>query len=194
MQIKRRKVLLEQLHTDGTLRTRLRGLSVVHRDFLQQCRAAGLTTVDYPFNTADRAIRALSTRLKAELLSNFRIAAHSAGATHLKGLPRNNDEVSSPAATHPYQVVEFDGHRLDIRLKIVPDPMGFEHEFEIGRVWLLVIINVCTRAVLGYHLVLGREYNRYDVVKPIENALKPHRSRIFIIAGLSYGSQEGFQA
>jgi putative transposase len=76
LQIKRRKFLLEQLHTDGTLRTLLRGLTVVHREFLQPCRAAGLTAVDYPFNTADRAIRALLMRLKAEMLRNFSVAAH----------------------------------------------------------------------------------------------------------------------
>jgi putative transposase len=55
-----------------------------------------------------------------------------------------------------------------------------------------VIIDVCTRAVLGYHLVLGREYSRYDVVKTIENALEPHRSPTFSIPGLSYGLHEGF--
>ncbi len=61
--------------------------------------------------------------------------------------------------TRPYQMVEFDGHRIGLRLKVVVrDPLGFEHEFEIERVWLLVIIDVCTRAVLGYHLVLAREY------------------------------------
>jgi transposase InsO family protein len=101
--------------------------------------------------------------------------------------------MSSPTATRPCQVVEFDGHRLDIRLKmVIPDPLGFEHEFEIERVWLLVIIDVCTRAVLGYNLVLGREYSRYDVIKTIENTLEPHRSRTFTIPGLSYGPQEGF--
>jgi putative transposase len=132
-------------------------------------------------------------RLKAEMLRNFSVAAHSAGATNLKGLPRDDGEISLPAATRPYQVVEFDGHRLDIRLKVVvSDPLGFEHEFEIERVWLLVIIDVCTRAVLGYHLVMGREYSRYDVIKTIENALEPHRSRTFSIPGLSYGLQEGF--
>jgi hypothetical protein len=105
-------------------------------------------------------------RLKAEMLRNFSVAAHLAGATNLKGLPRDDGEISLPAATRPYQVVEFDGHRLDIRLKVVvSDPLGFEHEFEIERVWLLVIIDVCTRAVLGYHLVMGREYSRYDVAK-----------------------------
>jgi hypothetical protein len=63
--------------------------------------------------------------------------------------------MSSLAATRPYQVVEFDEHRLDIRLKVVmSDPLGLKHEFEIERIWLLVIIDVCTRAVLGYSLVL----------------------------------------
>jgi putative transposase len=68
LQVKRRKVLLEQIHTDGALRTRVSGLSIVHREFLQQCRLVGLTAIDYPFNTEDRAIRVLSRRLKGEML------------------------------------------------------------------------------------------------------------------------------
>ncbi|WP_408320903.1 MULTISPECIES: hypothetical protein [unclassified Paraburkholderia] len=55
-------------------------------------------------------------------------------------------------------MVEFDGHRLDIRLKVVTrDPFGFEHEFEIERAWLPVIIDVCTRAVFGYHIACPNE-------------------------------------
>lgn len=193
LQVKQRKVLLEQMHTEGRLRTRLRGLQALHDDFLRQCRAVGLTAADYPFNTAGHAIRALSRRLKAEMLRSFGTAARAAGASHLKGLPRYDNETGTPAATRPYQVVEFDGHRLDIRLKVVVrDPLGFEHEFEMERVWLLVIIDVCTRAVLGYHIVLAREYSRYDVIKTIENALEPHRPRTFTIPGLAYGPHDGF--
>jgi len=60
------------------------------------------------------------------MLRNFGVAAHSAGATHLKGLPRVDDQIFSPTAKRPYRVVEFDGHRLNIRLKVViPDPLGF---------------------------------------------------------------------
>ena len=90
-------------------------------------------------------------------------------------------------------MVEFDGHRLDIRLKVVVrDPLGFDHEFEIERVWLLVIIDVCTRAVLGYHLCLAREYSRYDVIKTVEKALEPHRLRSFTIPGLGFDPHDGF--
>lgn len=58
----------------------------------------------------------------------------------------------------PYQIVGIDSHRLDVRLKVVVrDPLGFEHEFEMERIWLLVIIDVCTHEVLGYHVLLARE-------------------------------------
>ena len=38
------------------------------------------------------------------------------------------------------------------------DPLGFEQELEIERIWLLVIVDVWRRAVLGYHVSLNREY------------------------------------
>ncbi|BCG01575.1 hypothetical protein PPGU19_095350 (plasmid) [Paraburkholderia sp. PGU19] len=192
-QLKRRRVTLEQIHTEGRLHTRLSGLQPLHVEFLWQCRSAGLTVGDYPFNTRGRAIRSLAAHLKAEMLRNFATGARAAGASHLKGIPRHEDDFASPPATRPYQVVEFDGHRLDIRLKVVVrDQLGFEHEFEIERVWLLAIIDVSTRAVLGYHIALGREYSRYDVIKTIENALEPHRPRTFTIPGLTYGPRDGF--
>jgi hypothetical protein len=156
LQVKRRRVTLEQIHTEDRLHTRLSGLQPLHVEFLWQCRSAGLTVGDYPFNTRGRAIRSLAAHLKAEMLRNFATGARAAGASHLKGIPRHEDDFGSPPATRPYQVVEFDGHRLDIRLKVVVrDQLGFEHEFEIERVWLLAIIDVCTRAVLGYHIALA---------------------------------------
>jgi hypothetical protein len=89
LQIKQRRVMLEQIGTDGRLRTRLRGLQSLHEEFLRQCRIAGLTAADYPFNTAGRAIRSVSQRLKAEMLHSFGTAARSAGALLIsRGYPR----------------------------------------------------------------------------------------------------------
>ncbi|WP_416365651.1 hypothetical protein [Paraburkholderia terrae] len=178
LQPKQHRVKLDQLDTDDGLHTRLRGLKALHAEFLQQCRQAGLTAMDYPFNTKSRAIRSLSTCVKAELLRGFGIAARAAGASHLKGLPRPDDVTGAPTATRPYQVVEFDGHKLDIRLKIVVhDPLGFAHEFEIERVWLLAIIDVCTRAVLGHHLVIAlrareKRWTSAGPLKILESAVR----------------------
>ena len=186
------KVSVEQITTDNGLRLRVRGLTALHIDFLAQCRAIKLTSADYPFNTDHMGIRALGKAVRAQCLRTFERASHLAGASHLKGMPKSSSS-SAPAAVQAFDVVEFDGHRLDVRLKVVVrDPLGFEQEFEIERIWLLVIVDVWSRAVLGYHLSLNREYSRYDVIRTIENALSPHRAREFTLAGIGYGEHGGF--
>ena len=71
---------------------------------------------------------------------------------------------------------------------MIHDPLGFEQTFEIERIWLLVILDVCTRVVLGYHLVLEREYSRHDVIKTIEKALTLHQPRVFRLPPMGYGT------
>ena len=186
------KVSVEQISTDAGLKLRVRGLNKLHLDFLDQCRALKLTPADYPFNTGHMGIRALAAAVRTECLRTFERGAHLAGASHLKGMPKSSSG-SAPIAMQALDVVEFDGHRLDVRLKVVVrDPLSFEQEFEIERIWLLVIVDVWSRAVLGYHVSLNREYSRYDVIRTIENALSPHRPRKFTLSGVGYGDRGGF--
>ncbi len=124
-------------------------MTKLHLAFLDRCRTLGLASADYPFNTDHMGIRSLARTVRAECLRTFERGARLAGASHFKGLP--SDSPSAPAARQALDVVEFDGHRLDVRLKVVVrDPLGFEQEFEIERIWLLVIVDVWSRAVLGY--------------------------------------------
>jgi len=190
-QVRAKRVSVDQISTDDGLRLRVRSLTKLHLGFLDQCRALGLSSADYPFNTDHMAIRSLAAAVRAECLRTFERGARLAGASHLKGLPAEARSV--PAAQQALDVVEFDGHRLDVRLKVVVrDPLGFEQEFEIERIWLLVIVDVWSRAVLGYHVSLNREYSRYDVIRTIENALAPHRPRQFTLSGVGYGAAGGF--
>ena len=188
--VRTKRVTIEQLSTDDGLRIRLDGLKYLHGDFLRQCRSLGLGPTDYPFNVEQTGIRSLSAALRRECLRSFGRGARLAGATHLKGKP---SEPGAATAMQALDVVEFDGHRLDLRLKVVVrDPLGFEQEFEIERIWLLVVIDVWTRAVLGYHVSLNREYSRYDVIRTIEAALEPHRHRVFTLPDVGYGACGGF--
>ena len=190
-QVRGKRIALDRISTDGRLRVRLRGLKHLHTAFLGQCRALGLTAADYPFNTQRMGIRSLAAAVRAKGLRSFGRGARLAGAKHLKGMPA--DGTGAPAALQMLDVVEFDGHRLDVRLKIVVrDPLGFEQQFEIERIWLLVILDVFSRAVLGYHVSLNREYTRYDVIRTIEAALEPHRARVFTLPGVGYGALGGF--
>ena len=130
--------------------------------------------------------------MRGRCLQSFGRAARLSGATHLKGLPSDKG-LFAPAPGQALDVVEFDGHRLDVRLKVVVrDPLGFEQAFEIERIWLLVIIDVWSRAVLGYHVSLDREYSRYDVIRTVEATLEPHRARRFTLPGVGYGALGGF--
>jgi hypothetical protein len=96
---------------------RVNGLKHLHLDFLRQCQAQGLTAADYPFDTEQRGVRSLSAALRQECLHSFARGARLAGASHLKGLPVAS--TAAPAAAQFLDVVEFDGHRLDVRLKVV---------------------------------------------------------------------------
>jgi hypothetical protein len=82
---------------------------------------------------------------------------------------------------------------LDLRLKILDqDPYGEEQIIEIERVWLLALIDVCTRALLGYTLCLRREYSRYDVIRTFEKALLPASMPTLTIPGLTPIEYGGF--
>jgi putative transposase len=152
--VRGRRISVRQVSTDDGLQVRLHGLKPLHLDFLRQCRAQGLGAADYPFNTEQQGIRSFSAALRRECLLGFGRGARLAGARHLKGLPVESD--SAPVAAQFLDVVEFDGHRLDVRLKVVlRDPLGFEQSFEIERIWLLVVIDVWSRAVLGWHVASG---------------------------------------
>ena len=191
-QIQGRELKLRQIHSNDALRTQLIGLTPLHTRFLRQCRASGIGPHEYPFTARRMAIRCLSAYAKAQLLARFSAAARAAGAERLKGLPPPGADAIR-AVKAPLEVVELDGHRLDVRLKIVVrDPLGFEQSFEIERVWLLVVLDVYSRAVLGYHVALASEYSRYDVIRAVERSIEPHRDVQFTLPGVGYGLAGGF--
>ena len=116
-------------------------------------------------------IRSLAAAVRTECLRRFERNARPAGAGHPKELPRDGKTVL--LALQAIDVVEFDDHRLDLRLKVVvKDLLGFEQQFEIERIWLRVIIDVFTRAVLGHHVSLNRDYSRYEVIRTTVDTAK----------------------
>jgi transposase InsO family protein len=90
--------------------------------------------------------------------------------------------------------VDFDGHKLDIRLHVrYEDSAGVLEDIDINRVWLLAIIDVFSRVIVGWNLVLSAEYDRNDVRRTIQQALLPQRKRAKLsIPGLQYGATAGF--
>ena len=170
----------------------LHRLKYAHQRFLEACRSLGLTARDYPLNSEEKARRSLGRNLRDRMLSGFNQAARSALAPNIKPAAALAFAPEMPV-TEPFDTVEFDAHKLDVRLKILDqDPYGEAQIVEIERVWLLALIDVATRAILGYTLCLRREYSRYDVIRTFEQALKPAPVPRTTIPGLEPMQGGGF--
>jgi putative transposase len=114
---------------------------------------------------------------------SFSSAVTNAGGRRAGAAPSGEDQAA--AATRPFEVVEFDGHKLHVRLTVkMTDPLGYERLLELHRIWILVLLDVNTRAVLGYSLALGKEYNKDDVAAALQSALKPFVPRQYTIPDL----------
>jgi putative transposase len=170
---------------------RLKGIKAAAERFRHACRALGLTQRDYPLNQKDKAVRSLARTLRGWMDLDLPLAAGMAGArikpsSAWRGLPER-------AVLRAFDTVEFDAHKMDLRLKVVDvDPTGGEQVWEIERVWLLAIIDVATRCILGWTLSLARECDRTHVVETIKNALTPHKRPTLSLDGLRLLPDGGF--
>jgi len=169
-------------------------IKYLHKAFLDQCRFAGLKPNDYPFNTRDLGRRSLYRYINK--LSNiyFLESAKREGenvSTHIKttGIGKMN----RPMIIRPFERVEFDGHRIDAIFSITYETTEGDETTEVlERIWLLAIIDVATRTILGYHLCLNREYAASDVLHCIRNATIPKQLKSLTIPALQYPENGGF--
>ncbi len=163
----------------------------IHAEFVAACRTAGITAERYPLNTKRVAFRSLHAYVLKIAQEDFAMAvSHSRGT---KARARSTNDAQAPAATRAFEVVEFDGHKMDLRLDVrLVDPMGMEQVLALHRIWIIVALDVFSRAVLGYHIALGKEYNKDDVAAALQSALVPAPMRTYSIPDLQVKSGGGF--
>lgn len=167
----------------------------LHARFLGLCREAGIPSNAYPFTVESQGERSLARRLKIELAARGtrRLVNISFGEDAARRLGNDNAAVRTGSRWRCLDRVEFDGHRIDVMMAImVPDPTGGEPVcFVIERVWLLAVIDAASRAILGYHVSLNRNYTAEDVLLCLENALIPWQQRELTVPALHYPTGSG---
>lgn len=165
-------------------RGRLYGLRDVQLKLIAACREAGLTAKDYPLNYDEMGYRSLAHWVRNRLESRLAIRPPLALTD------------AWTASTRPYSVVELDGHKLDLRVRVrFTDASGVSVDIESERLFVITLIDVCTRVVLGWQLVPAPEYDHHDVLATLQDALRPRRKRLdFVIPGLGYRAGAGFVA
>ncbi|MCS6286765.1 MAG: Mu transposase C-terminal domain-containing protein [Nitrospira sp.] len=167
-------------------------IKVIHKCFIDKCKETGLKAKDYPFNMSHRGKRALTSYLRRLLIANLKTAVQARHGDEAARALASADAGPDSIITRPYERVEFDGHRIDLFCTIdLPNPYGGIQRVTLNRLWLLVIIDVKTRAILGYSLVLNPEYNSEDVLRCVKHALTPWKPMTLTIPGLRHTPGSG---
>jgi len=161
---------------------RLQGLRDLQLKLIAACREAGLTANDYPLNHDEMGYRALSVWLRNRLQLRVPVRSNS------------SFEDAWQASSRPYTTVELDGHKLDVRLRVrYVDASGVSVDIEAERLFVITVLDVCTRVVLGWQLVPAPEYDHHDVLSALQDALRPRLKRAkFSIPGVGYRAGAGF--
>lgn len=139
----------------------------------------------YPLNQADHGRRALLRFIRQRRIDHAEVV--------------DLDTNSKPPSTlsevfkgHPFSRTEIDGHRIDIEAVLgVPLPNGGTVKRPITSMWLLVEIEVESRAIVGWILRVGRAYNNLDLSSCISKSLQPWKRRDLTIPGLEYAPGAG---
>lgn len=140
--------------------------------FLKELRALGYEVrQEWPFNVKTMGYAAL-LRYVDKLMSDKPVKAAGiiGGPTFAKKM-QTGDGVDRPIV-NPFDRVEMDAHRTDGRFVVMKPQIDGEWSPKlIHRLWVIVLLDVVSRAVIGYYLSLNFETNKEDVTRAIKNAL-----------------------
>ena len=106
----------------------------------------------------------------------------------------NNSTNSHTEIFRPYERVQFDGHMIDALFSVVSyTPQGDKIVTLMNRLWLLAIIDVASRAILGYHISYNsHNYSANDVITCFKKTLMPWEPKNLKIPTLKYNAEDGF--
>lgn len=165
----------------------------IHKRFIDACRAKGIKATEYPFTAKWMGYYGLVKHLNKLAICRYGEAVKARfGKDAARNLKLGRSAQPLMPITRPYFRVEFDGHKVDISFIIkIPSTFGPFEEKVVNRLWILVIRETLTGAILGYHIAYGLEYNQHEVSQCIKKSIRPWIPRKITTPGLSYPTQGG---
>lgn len=168
--------------------------TAIHDRFLKLCRKLGLTGSEYPLNTVGLAERSLARHIDKLKKANPEKSAKVSSSSHASRKMANAGKGHRKSAEMllPSSEVQCDGHKVDLdSVLLLPNPKGGFTPVLVERLWLLTIIDVISRAILGYHIAIGKNYSEEDVFQCVRNAVIPWEPPKLTINGLAYSRLGG---
>ena len=147
---------------------------------------------EWPFNTETNGYNSICRYIDAIQKANPDKATLAIGGPDLKKKLISGDGVDRPVAK-VFQRVEMDAHKIDgIFCVLLPQTAGGYVEKIVHRLWVIAIIEVVSRAVLGYFLSLRREISKEDVLRVIKRALSLWHPKQLFFSDVAYAKGAGF--
>ena len=169
-------------------------VTTLHRKFLSECRSLGIADYEYPFNTASKGLRTLRRYVKDLKSHNEELAIKREGKdARQKYYTTGKGHKNSTLPLAPYSIVQLDGHQIDMLYTVpITTSDGSVTNLPATRLWLIAVIDVATRAILGYSLTSGENYSQTDVLAAIKDSIQPRTRFEFTIPGFHYPIEGGF--
>jgi hypothetical protein len=192
LEIRFQKKILQQ----GKSR-RLEGQRIPKQDlivwFLKEARAVYQDKADlhWPFNVAKQGQITISKYIDKVLNGSPEISRKILGGPEAEKKAKAGDGTNRPNLD-VFGRVECDAHKMDIRCVInVPSHAGGWEPILIHRIWVIVIIEVVSRCVLGYCISIRRECSAEDVLRAVRCALTKWIPKKLVFADKVYGVGAG---
>ena len=161
--------------------------------FIEELRKLGYEQRgEWPFNVERLGYVTVCAYIAKVLAQNPARQREILGGQDAVRKARSGDGVHRPKLP-VFGRVECDAHKLDARMVVmVPSPHGGSEPRKIHRLWVIVIIEVASRVVLGYHLSLRRECSAEDVLRAVKHALTSWRPLDLQFSSNAYTDKAGF--
>lgn len=161
--------------------------------FLDELRLLGYEARnEWPFNTLSMGYYSVSRYVDSVLKGNPTKALRVIGGPELERKGTSGDGVDRPIS-RIFERVEMDAHKLDgMFCVLLPQSAGGYVPKVIHRIWIIVIIEIVSKAVLGYYLSLRLEVNKEDVLRTIKRALSVWRPLETTFSKEAYKEGAGF--
>lgn len=169
-------------------------IRTLQEKFLQECIRLQIQDYEFPFTLKDKGYILLYRYIKQiETEKQENTIRREGRDTRQKFESTGYGETNSLTSLNPYGIVQIDGHKIDMLYSV-------EWENEQGevvcmpatRAWLIVVIDVATRAIIGYSVSPYENYNKQDVLMAVHNSIVPHERIDFIHECFKYPENGGY--
>ena len=124
----------------------------LHKKFLCKCQELGIQNYEYPFTTRSKGYTALNRYINEKKKEKIDLAIRRESKDAQQKFNSTGFGTStSLIPINPYSLVQIDGHKIDMLYTVeVEDIHGEIQYMPATRMWVIAVIDVATRAILGY--------------------------------------------